>query len=287
MPENIASQQINPEKLEFSKDIAHIEIDPNAKRHKKIPIIKIIIYFVIFIIMISVLAYVLFLAKDQDKFQKLSKNVTSEVESKLKAYPKPLPNSCGEEILLCPNGKVVEKSGLKCEFEACLEGTIDMTKFWKASNSDKKHVRTYENLDLKYKFNLVKNWNFTGLDYGFIIYSPNYDCDNITPGKACDGTIIEMISSNTTAETDVEDWYISQENYFRVNSDVLWPDNYKIKQISNTKAVQIENALNNLSFFFIYDNSVFALKLVSASTSDFKNSLPVFNEIISSFEILN
>lgn len=282
MSENETSKQTDSENLEFSKEIAHIEIDPNTKRPKKIPFIKIIIYFIIFIVIASVLTYFLFLVRNQNKFQKLS----SEVESKLKTYPKPLPNTCGEEILMCPNGKVVEKLGLECKFDSCSETSSDMTKFWKVSNSNQKYIRSYENLDLNYKFNLVKNWDFTGLDYGFILYSPNYSCDKaeVSKTKSCDGTIIEMLTSNTTGKSNVEDWYNSQENYFKLNSDLKWPDNYKLNQTNGKETIQIENALNNLSYFFIHDNTVFALKMVSASELDYKNSLSIFNEIVSTFE---
>lgn len=271
--------------VQFSKEVAHIEVDPKAKRPRKIPFLKIIISVVIFLVIASVLAYALFLVKNQ----KLSKNVATEVESKLKAYPRPLPNACGEDTLMCSDGSVVEKAGLNCEFEACSEGSGDMTKFWKVSNASEKYIRTYENLDLKYKFNLVKNWDFLGKDYGFILYSPNYNCDKVvvSDAKNCDGTIIEMVSSNNTAKADVEDWYKSSENYFRVNSDVKWPSTYNIKQIAGVKAVQVENALNNLSYFFIYDNTVFALKMVSASELDYKNGQPTLNEITSSFAFTN
>lgn len=276
----------NPKQEDFSKEVAHIEIDPSSKRPKKIPILKVIIYAVIFLVITSVLTYLLLLTRDREKFQKISKDVTTEVESKLKAYPRPLPNACGEEVKICPSGDVVEKSGFSCEFDACPDSANDMTKFWIISNAEEKYIRTYENLDLRYKFNLVKNWDFQGLDYGFIFYSPNYNCDEVivSDTKSCDGTIIEMLTSNTTGQFDVEDWYESRENYFRINSDVDWPSTYEIKQIGGVKAVEVENALNNLSYFFIFDNTVFALKMVSASEIDYKNSLPHFNEIISSFQ---
>lgn len=282
---DISKQSAENEK--FSKDVAHIEQNPNAKKSRNIPVIKIIIALVIFIALFSVLAYLLLLVKSREEFQKISKEATTAVESKLKAYPNPLPNTCGEEVKMCLSGNVVEKKGFDCSYEDCPDNiSEDLTRFWKVTNSSEKYIRTYENLDLKYKFDLVKNWDFIGKDYGFILYSPNYNCDEvivISDTKGCDGTIIEMITSNTTAKTDVEEWYKSNENYFRVNSDIDWPSNYEFIQIAGVKAIRVENAKNNLSYFFIYDNNVYALKLIAATELDFKNSIPTMDYILNSF----
>ena len=289
MEEVINPEITNPDSVKLPKEVAHIEIDPNAKRPRKIHFLKIIIYTLIFIVIAALLAYVLILLRDRDKFQKLSKDVTSEVQSKLKAYPAPLPNACGEEIKLCPDGTVVEKSGLECQFPTCSDSSNDITKFWKVTNSEDKYIRIYDNLDLGYNFKLVKTWDFKGLDYGFILYSPNYNCDEVivSDTTSCNGTIIEMVTSNTTGKSDVEEWYNSSANYFKINSDVKWPDSYKVIDIAGVKAIEVQNALNNISYFFIYDNTVYALKSVSADEIDYKNSMPTLKNIISTLVFID
>jgi hypothetical protein len=276
----------NEKPVEFSKDVAHIEVDLNEKKPRKIPYLKILIYGLIFLIISAVLVYLLILLRRPEEFEKIGKEATTAVETKFKNYPHPLPNTCGEEITLCPDGSLVGKTGIKCEFSVCPDTSEDMTKFWKVTNSTQDFKRIYENLDLRYKFELTKTWDFIGKDYGFVLYSPKYNCKDVvvTSDKSCNGTIIEMLTSITTGKSKVKEWYSSAENHIRLNSDIKWPENYELLEIAGVEAVKVENALNNLSYFFIHENTVYALKMVSASELDFKNSLPYINEIITSFE---
>jgi len=276
----------NQFKEELPSDLAYKELQPNEKPSRKIPYLKIILSVFIFVI----LCLLIFLGISkilQLKNSESANKLDSEIQAKLKAYPKPLPNTCGEEIKMCPGGNVIEKSGLKCNFGSCPEASSDMTKFWKAENSDEKYKRIYENLDLRYKFSILKNWNFKGLDYGFIIYSPNYNCtEKVVSNTSCDGTILEMISSNTTGESDIEKWYKSDKNYFLINSDNP-PKGYKVTQIAEQKAIKVDSIRNNISYYFLHDNTVFVIKMVSASDIDYKNSVPILNDLATSFQFTN
>ena len=140
--------------------------------------------------------------------------------------------------------------------------------------------RTYN-----YEFDLLKTWDFIGLDYGFILYSPNYDCGKqVKPGSSiCDGTIIEMISSNTTAETDIDKWYESGENHLLRNSDNPPPKTKKPLDINRIKALKTENTINTDTYYFIYKNNVYILRVSSASKLDKELAKPHVEKLLSSF----
>lgn len=274
---------------DFSKDIAHIEIKDGVKKPpKEIPVLKIIITVLALGLVIAFIFIGVILILIQNDYLKNQKDTKTAIEARIKSYPKPIKNICGEDVAMCGDGTVTEKEGLECEFRACPDFASDMTKFWRVKNSDTEFLRTYENLDLKYEFDILKTWDFIGLDYGFILYSPNYDCGKQvqTTGSICDGTIIEMLSSNTTAIDDIEEWYKSSENHILINSENPLPETYQTITIAGVRAIEVENSLYTRTYFFIKDNFVYILRSTSAGELDFELAKPYLSKLLESFRFL-
>lgn len=279
----------NAQDQEFSKDVAHVEIGPGVKKPpREIPVLKIIITVLALGLVLAFLITGILLILIQNDFLKNNKDAKTAIEAKLKSYPGPQKNQCGEEVAMCGDGTVLEKIGPKCEFRQCPEFASDMTKFWNVKNSSDEYVRTYENLDQKYEFDIEKTWDFVGLDYGFTLYSPNYDCGREAQANKsiCDGTILEMISSNTTAKQDVEEWFKSKENYFVINSDNPPPETYNLVSIAGVKAIEVEDSNYSRSYYFIKDNFVYAIRTNSAGELDFRLAQPYIVKLLNSFRFL-
>lgn len=276
--------------VEFSQDVASIELGKHDKKPpREVPYFKIIVTILAFLIVGLILTLGIFLLLAQNKYLEEKKDAKAAIEARIKNYSKPLPNFCGEDVKMCSSGIVVEKSDLKCEFDTCPEFASDMTKFWDVKTSDEKYIRTYRNLDLNYEFSLVKTWDFVGKDYGFILYSPNYECGKeveTASGSVCDGTIIEMLSSNTTAHTDIEAWYNSDENHLLLNSENPPPTNIKITNVDGLKTLVTEDAINTLTYYFIFENNVYILRISSAGEVDYNLALPHIEKLLETFKFL-
>lgn len=286
MPEEIPNPTPTPVQTISGKeaiyDPVYKELGPNDKRPpRKIPVLKIIISLVALFFFGAILLVAIYLVKNQDKYMKIAQPAVEQVKAVLSPYPTSSPNICGYDAKICPGGGVTVKDGLKCEFIQCPDESGDMTKFWTITSSNQQ-TRTYENLDLKYKFTAPSNWTFLGKDSGFIFYSPNFECTNT---DNCKGSSIQMTSSLTTGKSDIEEWYKSDDNFIAINSGKTPANlnNYIVTKVAGLKALETKDREDAKTFYFIQDNTVFVLDLKSSSDNDFINGSKELQKIVSSF----
>lgn len=231
-------------------------------------------------------------------FRSSSQNIVNTI-----AYPTPTINQCGNDARVCPfSGKVVEKSGPKCEFSDCTYLSGDSELAWTVKASENPNNRVYINTKNNFRFEAPRNWQFYAISlepdegiYGsslFVQYSPEYEChsEGWSTNEICSGSEISLHLRQAYEFTDVEDWFYSEES----SADFNMLENTEPLDllIGGVKAIEVredfEEGYTETVYYLLKNGFVYVLNVSGDDIKDGPvNYQPVVATLLSTFNFID